>query len=96
MKEVFNIQESQYNISEFKKLAYHNYEKVFLTLSSVNGFFDTNKTLYFLFCLYSLVRGVKNKPSLDFMRNFILTQVKTANRAFYLKRLIELTIHQLV
>lgn len=54
------------------------------------------KTLHFLYCLFSLVRSVKNRSTLNSMREFILSQVKSPLTAAHLKELMMLTIHRLV
>lgn len=54
------------------------------------------KTLHFLFCLFCLVRSVKNKSTLNSMREFILNEVGTPSVASHLKELMKLTIHRLI
>jgi hypothetical protein len=57
---------------------------------------NVKKTLYFVFCIYCLVRGVKNRSTLESMRHFILNEIKSFPQALYLKKLVQMTIHQLV
>ena len=67
-----------------------------LSASAAGDYFDTGRTLKAVYLLYCLVRGVKNKAGLLFLKRFLLEELSSRRQATAFMRVLELLLRDFI